>query len=298
MYVQRIEICVEIWYNRYSKNGSDLLKEVKSMHIYITGKIENKNGQDILMSAIALDGRLFKLETPFVGEQTYHDVVYRVMKKTEDYIINAEAARQKKICAVSFRTDYFGDYHETANKAFRDEKIYNCMKQIDRTLRSLGVWLVDGTKVDNLEISRVKDTLMQRVFNPKTEQTYHFKPDDLVIGCNSESPTHSIYARVVSVDKKNNRLVLDKYNGGGEINIGSDMPNKLLEMELLNYYRPQTDDETLTFQIGIAKLLKPRPNFNRIKSRNLDTAEQTYEIVSEAAGRILYEKAELECLCL
>jgi type IV secretory pathway VirB4 component len=269
------------------------------MRIYITGKIESKNGQDILMSAVAIDGRLFKLETPFRGEQTYHDVVYKVMKKTEDYIINAEAVKQKDIRAVRFHTDYFGDdYHKAANEACRDEKIYNCMKQIDSTLRSLGIWLVDGTVVNNLEIDRVKDTLMQRVFNPKTEQTYHFKPDDLVIGCNSKSPTHSIYARVVSVDKKNNRLVLDKYNGCGEINIGSDMPNKLLEMELLNYYRPQTDDETLTFQIGIAKLLKPRPNFNRIESRNLDTAEQTYEIVSEAAGRILYEKAELECLCL
>ena len=266
------------------------------MDIYITGKVESKNGQDILMSAIAIDGRLFKLETPFKGEQTYHDVVYRVMKKTEDYILqNAETIKQMDIRSMHFRTDYFGDdYHKAVNEACKDKKIYVRMQKIDCILRSLDIWMPSGTVVDNLEIDQAKETLMQRVFNPKTEQTYHFKPDDLVICCNGESPTHSIYARVVSVDKKNNRLVLDKYNGNGEISIGSDRPNKLLEMELLNYYRPLTDDETLTFYKGIEKLLKPHPSFDRIESRNLDIAEQTYEIVGKASGRILYEQAREE----
>lgn len=257
------------------------------MDIYLTGKVVNKDGQDVLMSAIAMDGKLLKLETPFEGEQTYHDVVAKTMKKTEDYLKHhAGIIKQMGTRNLHFRTDYLGDYHEAHNQSYRDEKINACRDSLAELLHTP----FTSIEVDNLEIDEVKDTLMQRVFEPETEQTYHFKPDDLVICSNEESTSFSIYARVVTADKANNRLVLDKYQEYGEFSI-SNRPQRLLEMELIGFFRPMTDDEILEFHDGMTKLLA-----DPAKSRKLDdpnTTMQTYEVVGRAVENIrAAEKAD------
>jgi len=255
-------------------------KELNTMDIYLTGKVVNKDGQDVLMSAIAMNGKLLKLETPFEGEQTYHEVVAKTMKKTEDYLKHhAGIIKQMGTRNLHFHTDYLGDYHEAHNQSYRDEKINACRDSLAELLHTP----FTSIEVDNLEIGKVKDTLMQRVFEPETEQTYHFKPDDLVV-------CFSIYARVVTADKTNNRLVLDKYQEYGEFS-ASNCPQRLLEMELSNMYRPMTDDEILEFHDGMTKLLA-----DPAKSRKLDdpnTTMQTYEVVGRAVDNIrAAEKAD------
>lgn len=258
------------------------------MDIYLTGKVVNKDGQDVLMSAIAMDGKLFKLETPFEGEQTYHDVVAKTMKKTEDYMKHhAGIIKQMGTRSLHFKTDYLGDdVHEAINASYKDETINACRNRLAELLHVP----FTSIEVDNLEIDRVKDTLMQRVFEPETEQTYHFKPDDLVICSNEESTSFSIYARVVTADKTNNRLVLDKYQEYGEFS-ASNRPQRLLEMELSNMYRPMTDDEILEFHDGMTKLLT-----DPAKSRKLDDpniTRETYEVVGRAVDNIrAAEKAD------
>lgn len=257
------------------------------MDIYLTGKVVSKDGQDVLMSAIAMDGKLLKLETPFEGEQTYHDVVAKTMKKTEDYLKHhAGIIKQMGTRNLHFRTDYLGDYHEAHNQSYRDEKINACRDSLAELLHTP----FTSIEVDNLEIDEVKDTLMQRVFEPETEQTYHFKPDDLVICSNEGSTSFSIYARVVTADKANNQLVLDKYQEYGEFSI-SNRPQRLLEMELIGFFRPMTDDEILEFHEGMTKLLA-----DPAKSRKLDDPNitmQTYEVVGRAVDNIrAAEKAD------
>ena len=266
------------------------------MDIYLTGKVENKDGQDVLMSAIAMDGKLFKLETPFEGEQTYHDVVAKTMKKTEDYMKHhAGIIKQMGTRSLHFKTDYLGDdVHEAINASYKDETINACRNSLAELLHIP----FTSIEVDNLEIDRVKDTLMQRVFEPETEQTYHFKPDDLVICGNNDVSGFSIYARVVSVDKKENTVWLDKYQEHGEFSNSiydkhTHEPRKqrLLEMELTGFYRPMTDEEILTFHEGMTKLLT-----DPAKSRKLDdpnVTRETYEIVGRAVENIrAAEKAD------
>lgn len=259
------------------------------MDIYLTGKVVNKDGQDVLMSAIAMDGKLLKLETPFEGEQTYHEVVAKTMKKTEDYMRHhAGIIKQMGTRSLHFKTDYLGnDVHEAINASYKDETINACRHRLAELLHTP----FTSIEVDNLEIDRVKETLMQRVFEPETEQTYHFKPDDLVICSNEGSTSFSIYARVVSVDKKENTVWFDKYQEYGEFSSSiydkhTHEPRKqrLLEMELIGFYRPMTDDEILEFHEGMTKLLA-----DPAKSRKLDDpniTRETYEIVSRAVENI------------
>lgn len=248
------------------------------MDIYITGKVENKDGQDVLMSAIAMDGKLLKLETPFEGEQTYHDVVYKVMRKTEDYIKHLPIIQQMGTRHVDFYTDYLGSgIHDAINQSYKDEKIYACRESLAELLHTPSI------KVDSLYISEVKDVLMQRVFEPKTEQTYHFKPDDLIAN-------HGNFSRVVSVDKANDKVQLDLYLGYGEVSSNSGN-YRLLETELMHYYRPMTDEEILTFHDNLTALLA-KPKWQQ-KLKDRDTTMQTYEIVSKAVENIrAAEKAD------
>ena len=258
------------------------------MDIYITGKVENKDRQDVLMTAIAMDGKLLKLETPFEGEQTYHDVICKVMRKAEDYIKHSPIIKQMGTRNVHFHTDFFGDDpHEAHNQSYRDEKINACRNSLAELLHTS----FTSIQVDNLEIDTVKDVLKQRVFEPKTEQTYHFKPDDLVIGNDDGICSgFTLYARVVTADKKNNSLLLDRYQEHGTF-CTNNQEQDLLRMELSHYYRPMTDEEILTFHDGMAKLLADPAKSRKLKDR--DMTMQTYEIVSKAVENIrAAEKAD------
>ena len=251
------------------------------MDIYLTGKVVNKDGQDVLMSAIAMDGKLFKLETPFKGEQTYHDVICKVMRKAEDYIKHSPIIKQMGTRNVHFHTDFFGDDpHEAHNQSYRDEKINACRNSLAELLHTP----FTSIQVDNLEIDTVKDILKQRVFEPKTEQTYHFKPDDLVIrSSDGVCSGFTLYARVVTADKKSNSLLLDRYQEHGAF-CTNNQKQDLLRMELSHYYRPMTDEEILTFHDGMTKLLADPAKKRSLKDR--DMTMQTYEIVGRAVENI------------
>lgn len=122
---------------------------------------------------------------------------------------------------------------------------------------------------------------------------YTFKENDLVI-CKPDgeipeaSKDHLIYARVVSVDRKSDIIVLDRYLNEGKLRckLWSGLPLTRLENE--GYYQPMNDEEILKFRDGLAKLLTSPYQANRLD--NLDVSA-TFEVVNKAADKIERERS-------
>lgn len=117
---------------------------------------------------------------------------------------------------------------------------------------------------------------------------YTFKENDLVI-CKPDgeipeaSKDHLIYARVVSVDRKSDIVVLDRYLNEGKLHckLWSGLPLTRLENE--GYYQPMNDEEILKFRDGLVNLVTSPYQVNRLDN---NVVSATFEAVNEAAEKI------------
>lgn len=122
---------------------------------------------------------------------------------------------------------------------------------------------------------------------------YTFKENDLVI-CKPDgeipeaSKGHLIYARVVSVDRKSDIVVLDRYLNEGKLRckLWSGLPLTRLENE--GYYQPMNDDEILTFRDGLAKLITSLQQVYKLDNTDV---RATFEAVNEMAEKIERERS-------
>ena len=283
------------------------------MNVYLTGRLSEDETK--YQAAVALCGKLFKLEetiqnTKAYSEEEYRqmlkdgdveskddyleylatpcnddifktevDVLCKTMLKTEDFLkkhpVHGMLIKDK---GLEFHTDLFGTSRKVYDLQYSNKRISDCRIRLMENLNTNKVF------VNDLINSNIRDSLTQRVFNPEKEQTYHFKAGDLVACVNQETgKSTDMFAYVVEADKKKNTLYLDKYTDRGGISWKMQL-QQLQIMELEQFYRPMTDDEILEFRDNLAKLLSdPR------KSRKLDapyTTNETYKAVCEAADEI------------
>lgn len=125
---------------------------------------------------------------------------------------------------------------------------------------------------------------------------YTFEKNGLVI-CKPDSEVseaekdHLIYARVVSVDRSKDEVVLDRYLKEGQVHYQyySKQSPKLPLMRLENegYYQPMTDEEILKFRDGLVKLVASPYQADRLD--NVDVSA-TFEVVNERAEEIIRER--------
>lgn len=121
---------------------------------------------------------------------------------------------------------------------------------------------------------------------------YFFETNDLVI-CKPDgevpeaSKDHLIYARVVSVDRKADIVVLDKYLKEGRLHCHTPSKLPLAELENGNYYQPMTDDEILTFRDVLAQLVASPRQANQLDNGDV---RATFEVVNERAEEIVRER--------
>ncbi len=255
------------------------------MNVYLTAQISEDGSK--YQAAVALDDKLLKLELPYKNEQQNAvEALYKTMLKTEDYLKkNPFRGSLLKIGSnnLTFSTDLLSDdCVKTSSIFYKNATLNTCKEELEASL---------GIKVnaDNLINDRIKNTMLQRVYNPEGEQTYHFQQGDLVIARNPEkgATEFDAFAYVTEADKKRNVLYLDKYTKYGEVSWKTQLI-PMLKMELEQFYRPMTDDEILEFRDGLTKLLT-----DPIKSRKLDapmTTRETYSLVCELADKIEAER--------
>lgn len=98
-----------------------------------------------------------------------------------------------------------------------------------------------------------------------------------------ESKDHLIYARVVSVDRKADIVVLDRYLNEGQLHIKLPPELPLARLENEGYYQPMNSEEILKFRDGLARLVTSPLQANRLD--NVDVSA-TFKAVNEAAEKI------------
>ena len=257
------------------------------MNVYLTGNIqESDSGNKALFAALAFDGNYIPIIAEYTGKESAERTIVKAMKIVYNKVHTNQKYYYDSRKKMSFHTDLLADnYSETIRAAYASEEITNTKRYIaDHMFDEIDDHV--DIEIDNLDIVECKETLMEMTYHPDEFKGYRFKNGDFVV-CASHEQTpssHVPYARVVSVNREDNTLVLDKYLDSGRV----QFPTRavpLHDFELAQYYRPMEHAELTVFRDGLKELLGAPEYRSGNKVKDKASAKETYDKVSEILDR-------------
>ena len=253
------------------------------MDMYITGRHKDKQSffrVSIAISGIGFKFRLFTVDMP--DETTSAQALVKGLETIQNFCQEHPCLKDNN--RISIYQNLVSHNEQYA------EPIYKAWEILAKSLGKNVAPFANALEM-NAYICDNIDKQMLDWSDGKTTN-YRFKKNDILIlrrkPQDDETPAQAcqnasgfnICARVLSVDREKNIILLDRYQKMGQLQLDQRI-QCLSDLALRNYYQPMNKDEMLVFCDGITTILQ-----DPIKSRKLkdkDLALTTCKIVNEKA---------------